>query len=127
MEDAGVIRSPLDFRPLFVIDDPTRRLSHCFYCGTPEEYLDEFLHKEHYYPKYLGGTDHITNLIPACSDCNYRKGRKHPAEFAEDLYMDFSMALDRMRWLVGADIVNQIEHLVRDAWPNFAENPLDES
>jgi hypothetical protein len=36
----------------------------CYYCGDPANTVD------HIKPRHLGGTDHISNLVAACSDCN---------------------------------------------------------
>ena len=37
----------------------------CFYCGDPANTVD------HIKPRHLGGTDHLYNLVAACSDCNF--------------------------------------------------------
>jgi 5-methylcytosine-specific restriction endonuclease McrA len=36
---------------------------------------------DHIVPRYYGGTDHRCNLIPACRECNHRKGAQTLAEF----------------------------------------------
>ncbi len=44
----------------------------CWYCGcrlAPHTY-----HVDHMYPKSLGGTDDLYNLVPSCSSCNLLKG-----------------------------------------------------
>ena len=33
-----------------------------------------------------GGANSAANLVVACPDCNRRKGRKHPARFAAEIY-----------------------------------------
>lgn len=48
---------------------------HCAYCGNDGEGWD------HVVPTSRGGTDHLTNLVPACNWCNAQKGRKTGAEF----------------------------------------------
>lgn len=48
----------------FIAEDP------CVYCGVPSGSVD------HIDPVMLGGTSDWTNLAPACSSCNSRKGGK---------------------------------------------------
>ena len=40
----------------------------CFYCG------DAASHVDHLTPKARGGTDDLSNLVPACATCNVAKG-----------------------------------------------------
>lgn len=42
----------------------------CVYCGDPADTID------HVIPKSKGGTDDLDNLVPACRDCNSRKGNR---------------------------------------------------
>lgn len=42
----------------------------CVYCGKPAEHMD------HVMPKSRGGSDDPSNLVPACSSCNWSKGAK---------------------------------------------------
>ena len=35
-----------------------------------------------------GGANAATNLVVACPDCNRRKGQKHPARFAAEIYQE---------------------------------------
>jgi predicted restriction endonuclease len=44
---------------------------HCAYCGKPIEYKG--MQVDHVYPKRLGGTDDIDNLLPTCRLCNHYK------------------------------------------------------
>jgi hypothetical protein len=37
----------------------------CYYCGDPANTVD------HIKPRHLGGTDHTSNLVAACADCNF--------------------------------------------------------
>jgi hypothetical protein len=39
----------------------------CAYCGSPANTVD------HIIPRSKGGTDHLENLVAACSRCNYSK------------------------------------------------------
>lgn len=53
----------------------------CCYCGTAEEKLT----LEHIVPLSKGGTNKISNLAPACADCNGRKKNKFIEQFAPDI------------------------------------------
>lgn len=46
----------------------------CVYCGGASETMD------HVIPFSDGGADDSSNLVPACRECNQRKGDKTPAE-----------------------------------------------
>lgn len=47
----------------------------CIYCGAKWEEID------HYIPLSRGGDNEITNLVPACYNCNRSKGRKLVSEW----------------------------------------------
>ncbi|MCP3800214.1 HNH endonuclease [Allokutzneria sp. A3M-2-11 16] len=47
----------------------------CVYCGTASEHID------HLWPLVAGGDDAPWNLVPACADCNLRKGGKPLADW----------------------------------------------
>jgi 5-methylcytosine-specific restriction endonuclease McrA len=49
----------------------------CAYCDERARHLD------HVIPLKLGGADVESNIVPACADCNLRKGAKSLAEWAE--------------------------------------------
>lgn len=49
----------------------------CAYCGVEGIPLE----KEHIVPRTRGGSNRISNLCPACEDCNRRKGDQTAAEF----------------------------------------------
>jgi len=46
----------------------------CAYCGGASG--DNKLETEHVFPKSKGGTDKVSNLVPACRKCNEDKGSK---------------------------------------------------
>lgn len=49
---------------------------HCVYCDrTPR---DDQKTSDHVWPKSLGGTKHLKNLIPACGTCNRRRAVAWP-------------------------------------------------
>jgi 5-methylcytosine-specific restriction endonuclease McrA len=48
----------------------------CVYCGEQATTLD------HVIPLARGGPHEVSNLVPACSDCNLRKHNKTPEEWA---------------------------------------------
>jgi len=47
----------------------------CVYCGEPAVEIDHFI------PKALGGSDALSNLVPACRSCNASKNATHPSEW----------------------------------------------
>lgn len=51
------------------------RSSVCVYCGSLATEAD------HRIPVIRGGSDHESNLVPACRSCNRRKGSKSTAEW----------------------------------------------
>lgn len=51
----------------------------CFYCHTPLTLLDAT--KDHLTPVSRGGSDKIDNIVPACIDCNQRKGKMTETEY----------------------------------------------
>lgn len=48
----------------------------CIYCGSPGP-----LEKDHATPVTRGGSNGITNVVPACTSCNASKGNLTAAEF----------------------------------------------
>lgn len=42
--------------------------SQCVYCGVDASHVD------HQTPRSRGGSDDISNLVPACAECNVSKG-----------------------------------------------------
>lgn len=49
--------------------------SPCHYCGARADT------KDHYIPTALGGTDHFSNFVPACEECNRVKDCLVPQAF----------------------------------------------
>lgn len=49
----------------------------CVYCGSTEGTLE----KDHIVPISKGGTDFISNVVPACRSCNSSKGNKDVVEW----------------------------------------------
>ncbi len=52
----------------------TRDNYTCQYCGRRAPQVE--LHVEHIISRYDGGPDHPSNLVAACTDCNYGKGKR---------------------------------------------------
>lgn len=52
---------------------------HCAYCGCKLEYKD--MQADHMEPLYRGGTDEISNMLPACRSCNHYKSTLGVDEF----------------------------------------------
>lgn len=50
-------------------------------CASCVKKLDKF-HVDHIMPLYLGGNSDLTNLQILCPDCNLKKGKMHPQEWA---------------------------------------------
>jgi 5-methylcytosine-specific restriction endonuclease McrA len=48
----------------------------CVYCGETKK-----LTRDHRIPLTRGGTDYITNIVPACLTCNASKGKRTDVEF----------------------------------------------
>lgn len=61
-------------KPSLRISILTRDRYTCQYCGRKAP--DVILHVEHVRSRRDGGSDHPSNLVAACRDCNLGKGRK---------------------------------------------------
>lgn len=44
---------------------------HCAYCGCELEYKD--MQIDHVTPLRIGGSDELSNMLPACRSCNHYK------------------------------------------------------
>lgn len=70
----------------------------CAYCGTNADTLD------HVKPRHKGGDTVTTNLVPACGNCNRRKGSNDWMEWfrAQGSYL-LHRELAVMRWIEASD------------------------
>ena len=55
----------------------------CHYCGV--QLTAETVTKDHLTPTCRGGSDEISNVVPACMPCNSKKAWRTEAEFREVL------------------------------------------
>jgi len=78
-----------------------RRDNHtCRYCGGTAP--DVVLTVDHVTPVALGGTDHPSNLVAACRDCNAGKSSASPdAPLVEDVKQD------ALRWVAAMKVAEQ--------------------
>jgi 5-methylcytosine-specific restriction endonuclease McrA len=53
---------------------------HCVYCGA----VDVPLNLDHVIPRSRGGSNRVSNLVPACIPCNEEKGARLIEEFLSD-------------------------------------------
>ncbi len=53
----------------------------CWYCGFVLPVATSGWHIEHQIPASRGGTDDLSNLVPACARCNNRKKNKTVDEY----------------------------------------------
>jgi 5-methylcytosine-specific restriction endonuclease McrA len=61
---------------------------HCAYCGSTER-----IEADHRNPLYRGGSNDISNILPACRHCNRRKHRRTEEEFRALLQAERAAAL----------------------------------
>lgn len=68
----------------------------CWYCYKPLSLLEgeniEIATKDHQIPRSRGGSDRIDNIVPACFDCNRRKGNMTEEEFRSAVSTAFKNA-----------------------------------
>lgn len=67
----GATTTPFTRRDLYTQWDEDG-MYRCVYCDGPYEHIDHVL------PLVQGGEHSIGNLVPACADCNLRKGDADP-------------------------------------------------
>jgi 5-methylcytosine-specific restriction endonuclease McrA len=63
---------------------------HCAYCGSIDR-----IEADHRVPLYGGGSNEITNILPACRHCNRRKHRRTEDEFRALLQAERAADLTR--------------------------------
>ena len=63
---------------------------HCAYCGSTKR-----IEADHRTPLCRGGSNLITNILPACRPCNRRKHRRNEEEFRALLQAERAVALLR--------------------------------
>jgi 5-methylcytosine-specific restriction endonuclease McrA len=81
----------------------------CWYCGRQVELFstnpDDRLCIDHVVSQADGGSDDLTNLVPACKSCNSGKGRRSVEIFRWTLYRKAhgipNFSLEQRDWLAG--------------------------
>ena len=73
----------------------------CFYCCKPLSLIPndgriEIATKDHLTPTSRGGSDTIDNIVPACFDCNRKKGDMTEPEFRGRISEAFTEASSRL-------------------------------
>lgn len=59
--------------------------NRCAYCGQHKNKTREkYLTRDHIVPVRWNGTDHISNIVPACVECNKRKSYFLPGQVNRD-------------------------------------------
>lgn len=58
----------------------------CEWCD--EDLVDAEFELDHVLSLKQGGANEARNLVLSCPDCNRRKGQKHPARFAAEIYRE---------------------------------------
>lgn len=74
----------------------------CVYCSADLE--ETSYHIDHIYPISLGGSNWPRNLQLTCPRCNIRKHAKHPAEFAAQVGVPFTLDVKSLmsEWAINA-------------------------
>lgn len=70
----------------------------CWYCGWTLNPFENFV-IEHVLPLCRGGSNDISNLVPACSPCNESKGRRTLEEWRGQHADEHGLGPDPARWL----------------------------
>lgn len=65
---------------------------HCAYCGLKLSHSTLVI--DHVIPKYDGGSNDISNLLPSCISCNSTKGKKTLEQFR--FFIEFRNAVPEM-------------------------------
>lgn len=58
----------------------------CEWCAV--DMVDAAFELDHVLSLKQGGANEARNLVLSCPDCNRRKGQKHPARFAAEIYRE---------------------------------------
>jgi hypothetical protein len=58
--------------------------NRCHWCGAKGT-QQKPLTRDHYVPLCRGGTNAASNIVPSCLECNVKKGRKDPIDYARSL------------------------------------------
>jgi 5-methylcytosine-specific restriction endonuclease McrA len=83
----------------------------CVYCGAEKKPLQ----MDHVVPKSKGGSDRVSNLVPACEDCNQKKGNKDLEVYLEgrpELLKTIKSGLKEP--LRGAAVMNGLRHVIKE-------------
>jgi len=64
----------------------------CWYCGSYMYPLGNW-QVEHQNPRAQGGDDHHENLVPACRECNTRKGNRTVEQYRRSLLVKLEHAI----------------------------------
>lgn len=92
----------------------------CYYCGFPAPIVR--LEVDHVVPRALGGTDHGSNLIAACSACNSgKRDSVPPPEFVERVRREYCatvQAFDRHTAPAACDVCGQVVQFDRSDLEN---------
>jgi hypothetical protein len=56
-----------------------RQQGKCYWCGKR---MRGSYHADHVVPLALGGSNHPSNIVAACAECNMQKCATHPMDFA---------------------------------------------
>jgi hypothetical protein len=99
-----------------------RRDNHaCRYCGASAP--DVKLNVDHVIPQALGGSDHPTNLVTSCADCNAGKTSSMPnAEVVADVDQERFRQAAEMKQAAAAirtdkELNELVDHLSRGGYP----------
>ncbi|MCY3796857.1 MAG: HNH endonuclease signature motif containing protein [Chloroflexi bacterium] len=93
----------------------------CEWCGL--SLVSAEFELDHVLSLRQGGANSAANLVVACPDCNRRKGRKHPARFAAEIYRKTGRRTElliRLFQRYGLDPAPQLPLFAdeaREAWP----------
>lgn len=59
----------------------------CYFCG--KNLYKNKVTLDHYYPRSLGGTEEVFNLVSSCKKCNNRKKSSKPEDYLEHWILYF--------------------------------------